>query len=95
MHSRDGDCGIHGLGEGVLEEARICPAKYASVVRVKLDMENLLVVRSCNGDGGREPDLDRCVDGIVASIAYTWGCANETTKMVNCDEVSLRRCEMM
>ena len=32
---------------------------------------------------------------IVASMAYAWGFANEMTKMVNCDEVSLRRCEMM
>ncbi len=63
MHFRDGDCGVRGLGEGVLEEARICPAKYASFVRVKLDMDNLLAVGSRNGDGGREPDFDRCVDG--------------------------------
>ena len=32
---------------------------------------------------------------MVASIAYAWGFANEMTKLVNSDEVSLRRCEMM
>ena len=31
----------------------------------------------------------------VASISYAWGCAREITKMVSCEEVSLRRCEMM
>ena len=32
---------------------------------------------------------------MVASMAYAWGFASEMTKLVNCDEVSLRRCEMM
>ena len=31
---------------------------------------------------------------MVAIIACAWGCANEMTKMVNYDEVSLRRYEM-
>ncbi len=31
----------------------------------------------------------------MASIAYAWGCAKEITKLVSCEEVSLRRCEMM
>ena len=31
----------------------------------------------------------------VASIAYAWGLAMEITKLVSCEEVSLRRWEMM
>ena len=31
----------------------------------------------------------------VASIAYAWGCAMEITKLVSCEEVFLRRWEMM
>ena len=49
-------------GEG-LEEACICFVKYAYVVRVQLDVDSLLVVGSRNGDGGREPDFDRRIDG--------------------------------
>ncbi len=32
---------------------------------------------------------------MVASIAYAWGLAKEMTKLASCDEVSLRRWEMM
>ncbi len=32
---------------------------------------------------------------MVASMAYAWVFASEMTKLVNYDEVSLRRCEMM
>ena len=32
---------------------------------------------------------------MVASIAYAWGLARETTKLVSCEEVSFRRWEMM
>ncbi len=31
----------------------------------------------------------------VVSIEYIWGFAMEITKLVSCDEVSLRRWEMM
>ena len=31
------------------------------------------------------------VVSMVASIAYAWGCAKEMTKLVSCEEVSLRR----
>ena len=62
MHLGDGNHGVRGLGEGVLEEARICPSKYAFVVRVKADMNNLLAVKSCNGDGGRKLDFNRFVN---------------------------------
>ena len=31
----------------------------------------------------------------VVSIAYVWGFATEITKLVSCDEVSLRRWEIM
>jgi hypothetical protein len=34
-------------------------------------------------------------DSSVVSIAYAWGCATEITKLVSCEEVSLRRWEMM
>ena len=63
MHCRYGECGVHGLGEGIFEEAQVYHPKYAYVVRVKLDMDNLLVVGSRNGDGGGEPYFDRCIDG--------------------------------
>jgi len=46
-----------------LEEARICPSKYDCVVRVELNMDDLLMVGACNGDGGREPDFYRSVVG--------------------------------
>ena len=32
---------------------------------------------------------------MVASIAYASGCAKEMTKLVSCEEVSLKRWEMM
>ena len=35
------------------------------------------------------------VESSVASIAYACGCARDITKLVSCEEVSLRRCEMM
>jgi hypothetical protein len=35
-----------------------------------------------------------CVS-MVASIAYAWGLAREMLKLVSCEEVSLRRWEMM
>ena len=34
-------------------------------------------------------------ESAVVSIAYIWGFAMEITKLVSCDEVSLRRWEMM
>ena len=63
MDCRHGDGGVHGLGEGVLEEAQVCPPKYASVVGVQFYVNNLLMVGACNGDCGGEPYFDRCVDG--------------------------------
>jgi len=32
-------------------------------VRVQLDVDNLLMVRSNNCDGGGDPDFNRCVNG--------------------------------
>ena len=32
---------------------------------------------------------------MVASVAYAWGLAKEMTKLVKCEEVSLRRWEIM
>ena len=63
MHCRYDDGGIHGLGEGISEEAQVCPPKYASVVGVLLDVNNLLVVGTRNGDCGGEPYFHRCFDG--------------------------------
>ena len=63
MHCRDGDCGVHGLGEGVLEEAQVCPLEYASVVWVELDVNDLLVMGSSDTDCGGEPYVDWCLDG--------------------------------
>jgi len=63
VNCREKDNRIHILDDRVLEDERVCPTMYASVVRVQLDVDNLLVVGSRNGDGGRELDFDRCVDG--------------------------------
>jgi hypothetical protein len=63
MHCRHGDVGLHGLGEGVLEEAPVCPTKDASIVGVQLDMYNLLVMGARNGDCGGESYFDRCFNG--------------------------------
>ena len=52
MHCGHGDGGVHGLGEGALEQAQVCPSKYACVVWVQLDVYNLLVVGACDGDCG-------------------------------------------
>ena len=41
------------MGEGVLEEAQVGPAEYASVMGVDLDVYYLLVVGSRYGDCGR------------------------------------------
>ncbi len=35
------------------------------------------------------------VVSMVASIAYAWGMAKEMTKLVSCEEMSLRRWEML
>ncbi len=63
MHFRHGDVGAHGLGEGVLEKAQVCPTKVDSIVGVQLDVYNLLVVGARNGDCGGESYLDRCFNG--------------------------------
>ena len=61
MDCRHGDGGVHGLGEGVLEEGQICPSKNAFVVGVHLYVDNLLIVGACDGDCGGESYFDRCV----------------------------------
>ena len=63
MHYRHGDGGVHGLGEGILEEAQVSPPKYAFVVGVQLDVYNFWVMGTCDGDCGGEPYFDRYVDG--------------------------------
>ena len=62
MHRRNGDWGVHGLGVGVFEEARVRPPKNAFVMRVHLDVDNLLVMGTRNGNGGGDPYFDWCVD---------------------------------
>ena len=47
----------------VLEEAQVCPAKNASVVRIQLDVDDLLVMGFCDCDGGGDSNFDWCVDG--------------------------------
>ncbi len=54
MYLRDGDCGVHILGEGILKEVCICPAKDASVVGVELYVDDLQVTRSSDSDSGGE-----------------------------------------
>ena len=48
---------------GVLEEARVPPPNNAFVVRVQLDVDKLLMVGSCNGNGGLDMYFNRCVNG--------------------------------
>ncbi len=60
MHCRHGDGGVHGLCEGILKEAQVCPPNYASIVGVQLDVYNLLVLGARNCDCGGEPYFDRC-----------------------------------
>ena len=48
---------------GVLEEARVRPPKYASIVRVERDVDNLLMVGSRDYDGDGDPYFNRCVSG--------------------------------
>ena len=62
MDCRHGDGGVHGLGEGVLEEGQVCPSEDAYVGGVHLYVNNLLMVGACDGDCGGEPDFDGCVD---------------------------------
>ncbi len=85
MHFRGGNCGVHGLSEGVLEEARICLFKYAYVVRVELNIDDVLMLGACNGDYGGS--LISIGVSMVLSMMYAWGFANEMTKLVNCDEL--------
>jgi len=70
VNYRNGDCGVHGLGGGGLEDAQVCPPKYAFVVGVYLDVNDLLVAGSRNGDGGGEPYFDRCVDGGQHCVCF-------------------------
>ncbi len=89
MHCGHGDGGVHGLGEGVLEVAKVCPPKYTSIVGGRLDVHNLLAMGACDGDCGGEPYFDRCVDGGKHRICL--GMSQGDDKLVSCEEVSLRR----
>ena len=60
---RDGDCGFHFLGEGVLEEACVCPVHDVAVMRVELYMGDLLMVGANDGDSRGESDFYRGVHG--------------------------------
>ena len=44
MYLGDGFYLVHVLGEGVLEEACVCPAQDTTVVGIELYVDNLLVV---------------------------------------------------
>jgi hypothetical protein len=82
------------VGEGISEEAQVCPPKYASIVGVQLDVHNFLVMGARNGDCGGEPYFDRCFDGgqhcISLGVTKLVSC-EEMTKSVSCEEMSLRR----
>ena len=56
-------------------------------------MHDLLVGGAGNNDNGRESNIDRGVHG--GFMAYVCELAIDMTKLVSCEEVSLRRCEMM
>ena len=59
----DGDCGVHCLREGVLEEVGVSSSYGAFAMRVELYVDNLLVAGARYDDGGGEADLNRGVDG--------------------------------
>ncbi len=89
----DGNRGVHGLCEGVLERAGIGPAEDAFLVRVKLHMSNLLVVGANDGMVVGSRILTEV--SIMASIAYEWKFAMEIMKFVSWEGVSFLRCEIM
>jgi hypothetical protein len=66
----DGDRQVHGLCEGVLVEARVCSALDVYVVGVEPYVDNLLVVRAC--DGMVVGSLGLTGVCSVPSIAYAW-----------------------
>ena len=57
MDLRNGDCGVHVLGEGILEEAGVGPSQNASDMGVELYVDDLLVVGAGYGDGSGEADF--------------------------------------
>ena len=54
MYPRDGDCGVHGMGERIFEEVCVCPTKDAYIVKIELNVDDVLVVRASDGDCGGE-----------------------------------------
>jgi hypothetical protein len=50
MYLRDGDYGVHVLGEGILKEVCICSAKDASVPGVGLYVDNVMMMGVIDGD---------------------------------------------
>ena len=68
MDLRDGDCGVHGLGEGILEEVGAGPSHNAYVMGVELYVDDFLVVGVGYGDGSGEADLYRGVCGCKHGV---------------------------
>jgi len=66
----DGDCGVHGLCEGVLKEVDVGPSQNASVVRDELYIHDFSVVGAGYGDGSGKANFDRV--SVVASMSYEW-----------------------
>ena len=77
VYLRDWDCGIHILGEEILKEVCVCPAKDASVVGVELygticwwwEPAMVIIVGSLIFTGV----------SVEAIMAYVWGIAMEIT----------------
>ncbi len=59
----DGNSGVNGLSEEVLEEVGVGSSQYASIVGVEFVVDDLLVVEASYIDGRGKADVNRGVDG--------------------------------
>jgi hypothetical protein len=71
----------------------MCPAYDAPDLGVELNVGVLLMVGAHDGDGGEKSDFIGV--SMMTNLAYAWWFAKEMIKLVICEEVSFRRCEMM
>jgi len=77
MDFRDENCGIHVLGEGVSEEACVCPVEDVAVVRFELNMGDVLMVGAIDGDSGGGLIFTGVY--MVVIMSYVWGLAIDMT----------------
>ena len=64
-------------------------------MRVELNVDNLLMLRAGDSDGGGKSDSYRGVNGGEhGAMAHGWGFTKEMAKLVIYEEVFIRRCDM-